>query len=321
MTQRVGRGPWGGGGSLHELDLATAVLPQLLYERLDELGIDFSVIYPSSGCSSCTSTTRRTGAGTCRALNRCNAGLRRADRSFVPVAAIPMHTPDEAIAELEHAARARVQGRGHGRLRAASDRRGRRRSTPSSRSTRSGSTCSASTARTTTTRCGRSAASSASPPPSTRGRSGWQNRQSISSYVFNHVGMLGRGPARAGQVAVPRRRHPAVPELNFAFLEGGVAWAASLYADLDRPLGEAQRRRDRATSTPRASTAACSASCSPSTAPDWAGRWRRRPASYRPAEDADDCSTSSRRAASSGRGHPRAVRRPGSSSAARPTTR
>ena len=45
---RVARGPWGGGLD-HTIDQATAFLPSLLYDRLDELGIDFSVIYPSIG--------------------------------------------------------------------------------------------------------------------------------------------------------------------------------------------------------------------------------------------------------------------------------
>ena len=42
--------------------------------------------------------------GACRALNRCNAETFApfADR-LAPVAAIPMHTPDEAVAELEYA--------------------------------------------------------------------------------------------------------------------------------------------------------------------------------------------------------------------------
>src|SRR5689334_7541843 len=31
------------------LDRATAILPQLLYQRLDEIGIDFAVLYPSFG--------------------------------------------------------------------------------------------------------------------------------------------------------------------------------------------------------------------------------------------------------------------------------
>jgi hypothetical protein len=33
------------------LDRATAMLPRLMYERLDDLGIDFSVVYPTAGLS------------------------------------------------------------------------------------------------------------------------------------------------------------------------------------------------------------------------------------------------------------------------------
>jgi hypothetical protein len=42
--------------------------------------------------------------GACRALNRCNAETFAplADR-LTPVAATPMHTPDEAVAELDYA--------------------------------------------------------------------------------------------------------------------------------------------------------------------------------------------------------------------------
>jgi hypothetical protein len=61
---------------------------------------------------------------------------------------------------------------------------------------------------------------------------GWQNRQTPSSYVYNHVGMLGESNhalAKALFLGGVTRRFP---ELNFGFLEGGVAWAASLFADL-----------------------------------------------------------------------------------------
>jgi len=34
------------------LDRATELLPKLLYERLDEFGIDFSVLYPTAGLGS-----------------------------------------------------------------------------------------------------------------------------------------------------------------------------------------------------------------------------------------------------------------------------
>ena len=97
-------------------------------------------------------------------------------------------------------------------------------------------------------RVGQVLASSACRPRSTRRPSGWQNRRSISSYVYNHVGMLGESQHSLAKSlflgGVTRR----FPDLNFAFLEGGVAWAASLYADLighwEKRNGEAMRRLD-----------------------------------------------------------------------------
>ena len=44
---RLWRGPWWALPAENTLDLATATLPKLLYERLDEIGLDFTVLYPS----------------------------------------------------------------------------------------------------------------------------------------------------------------------------------------------------------------------------------------------------------------------------------
>ena len=56
--------------------------------------------------------------------------------------------------------------------------------------------------------------------------------RSISSYVFNHLSMLAEGQQSLAKSlflgGVTRR----FPDMNFAFLEGGVAWAAALYCDL-----------------------------------------------------------------------------------------
>ena len=107
-----------------------------------------------------------------------------------------------------------------------------RRSTRSSRGGRRGSTSSASTAPTTTTRCGRPPRSSASRSPSTRASSGCSPRRSISSYMYNHLGSLAEGQhslAKSLFLGGVTRRFPG---MNFAFLEGGVAWAASLYSDI-----------------------------------------------------------------------------------------
>jgi predicted TIM-barrel fold metal-dependent hydrolase len=85
-------------------DLATAIFPQLLYERLDEIGLDFAIIYPTGGLR-----VPRVGDGegrraASRAYNVVTMEYfgKYADR-MTPAAIIPMHTPEEAIEELEFA--------------------------------------------------------------------------------------------------------------------------------------------------------------------------------------------------------------------------
>ncbi|MAG29392.1 MAG: amidohydrolase [Deltaproteobacteria bacterium] len=92
------------------IDRATTQLPRLMYERLDELGLDFCVVYPGIGLQVITlpgmadEELRRASA---RAFNTCYADLFRehSDR-LTPAAVIPMHTPQEAIDELEYAVNA-----------------------------------------------------------------------------------------------------------------------------------------------------------------------------------------------------------------------
>ncbi len=89
------------------LDRATTQLPRLMYERHEEFGLDFSIVYPGIGLQVITlpgmadEELRRASA---RAFNTYNADLfgEFADR-LTPAAVIPMHTPEEAIEELEHA--------------------------------------------------------------------------------------------------------------------------------------------------------------------------------------------------------------------------
>src|ERR1051325_1271868 len=49
--RRVAQEAFWGSPSANVLDRATAMLPRLLYERLDDLGIDFCVVYPTAGLS------------------------------------------------------------------------------------------------------------------------------------------------------------------------------------------------------------------------------------------------------------------------------
>jgi predicted TIM-barrel fold metal-dependent hydrolase len=85
------------------LDRATELLPRLLYERLDEFGIDFTVLYPTSALGVPFHHDEQTRRVTCRAFNTFIADYFHefSDR-MTPAAVIPMHTPEEAIAEVEH---------------------------------------------------------------------------------------------------------------------------------------------------------------------------------------------------------------------------
>src|SRR5581483_11169205 len=84
-------------------DRATAMMPRLLYERLEELGIDFTVLYPTAGLGIPRISDAELRRITCRAFNIFTADFFRpfADR-MTPAAVIPMHTPEEAIDELEY---------------------------------------------------------------------------------------------------------------------------------------------------------------------------------------------------------------------------
>lgn len=220
------------------LDRATGILPELLYARLDELGIDFAVLYPTAGLTVTGVPDDELRRAMARAFNtyyaEAYAGLR--DR-LSPVAAIPMFTPEEAVAEIEHA----VQVLG---LKAVMLSGTIPRPLPGHEGSRAArwidtlahdsihdyepvwAACE---------RLGVAATFHSS-------GQGWGSRTSTTNYVYNHIGSF----AAAGEAAarslvfggVPTRH----PKLRFAFQEGGVAWACNLYSDI---LGHwSKRNRD-----------------------------------------------------------------------------
>jgi hypothetical protein len=144
------------------LDRATAMMPRLLYDRLDELGLDFVVVYPTAGLRFPRIADDAARRAVVRAYNIVSAdyfsGL--GDR-LTPAAIIPMHTPDEAIAELEYVTRQLGSKVGMFGSNMAATCRRPPPTTPTPHALRFGTTCSASTATTTTIRSGRNASSSA----------------------------------------------------------------------------------------------------------------------------------------------------------------
>src|SRR5947208_10903147 len=67
--RRVGQEAFWSSPSENVLDRATAMMPRLMYERLDDLGIDFSVVYPTAGLSFHRMADDRHRRAICRAYN------------------------------------------------------------------------------------------------------------------------------------------------------------------------------------------------------------------------------------------------------------
>src|SRR5438128_9190316 len=104
--RRVGQEAFWGSPCENVLDRATAMLPRFLYERLDYLGIDFCVVYPTAGLGFHRMQDTRLRRAICRAYNVfATDQYRGLEDRVIPAAIIPMYTPEEAIEELEFASR------------------------------------------------------------------------------------------------------------------------------------------------------------------------------------------------------------------------
>jgi len=214
-------------------DRATAMMPRMLYDRLDELGIDFGVIYPTAGLGIARIDDEETRRAVVRGFNIVTADYFRAlsDR-LTPAAVIPMHTPEEAIEELEFVTK--QLGSKVGMFASAI-----RRSLPAAKGVdpevarfavhydqlgldsdydydRVWEKC---------------RELKIAPTFHTGGRS-FGLRNTPSNFTFNHIGHFaaaGHAVAKSLFLGGVTRRFP---DLRFAFLEGGVGWACQLFADL-----------------------------------------------------------------------------------------
>jgi predicted TIM-barrel fold metal-dependent hydrolase len=225
-------------------DRATAMFPRLLYERLPELGIDFAALYPTAGLSLPRLADAAVRRATCRAFNVFTADYFRdfADR-LTPAAVIPMHTPAEAIEELEYAIRQLgFKVAMFGSL--------IRRPVPAVAEEYPGAarfvewcdTLGVDSEHDYDPVWQKCAELGVAPTFHTGGRS-FGLRNSPTNFVYNHIGHFSSGQEAVCKslflAGVTRR----FPELKFAFLEGGVGWACTLYADL---IGHWERRNRKA---------------------------------------------------------------------------
>ena len=100
---RVPQAGWWGSPVGNARDLATSMSPRLLHDRADELGFDFMVLYPTNAMGTGGVADDEMRQGLCRGFNDFFADAYRDYSDRLTVAGlIPMNTPEEAIAELEH---------------------------------------------------------------------------------------------------------------------------------------------------------------------------------------------------------------------------
>lgn len=230
---------WWGWPTENTLDRATAYLPSLLHERLDAFGIDVTILYASMSLSFLDLEDAELAGVACRALNRMHARLFEPYRDRIVVGAlIPMNTPDTAIETLEHAVglglrTGAISGyvrrpipaleRAHGPL------------DPPVHIYDQYGMDSAYDYDPFWARC----CEIGFAPISHSSDQYHSVSRSTSSYVYNHVGGLGRGHEGLCKALFLGGVTHRFPDLRIGFLEGGVAWACSLYADL---IGHYEKR-------------------------------------------------------------------------------
>ena len=222
-------------------DRATVMMPNLLRERLDEFGIDFGVIYPTSGLGlpQVPDATARRAA--CAVYNAYAAELfaDHTDR-LTPAAVVPMHDPDEALVELEHVKTLGLKAVMMGSL--------IKRPIPEL-AAQSDELASAFPWLDVLgldspydydpvwQRC-LDLGFSPTFHSSGRGRS-FGLRNSISNFVYNHIGHFAAASEAVCKALIMGGVTHRFPTLQFGFLEGGAGWACQLFADL---LGHWEKR-------------------------------------------------------------------------------
>jgi predicted TIM-barrel fold metal-dependent hydrolase len=224
----LSRTGWWGVPAANTFDRATAMLPRLLYERLDEIGLDVAVLYPTAGLMAMALDDDELRCTLARACNRYSAECygEYSDR-LLPVAVVPNYTPEEALTELDHAVR--VLGLkpvlfGGLVLRIAPGHDGDR----AARWVDGLGLDSAYDYDPVWMRC---AELGVSPTFHSTGI-GFGSRVSPTNYVANHLGNFAAGSEAVCRSLLFGGAMTRFRTLRFAFLEGGVAWASSLYADL-----------------------------------------------------------------------------------------
>ena len=236
--------PWWFAPTTSVLDRATATLPKVLNERMDELGMDYAVLYTTLGLGFDRIQGQEQRFIVCRAMNACAADLYR-DYSYrmTPAAIVPMDTPEIAIREMEYAINdlglktIMLPGRVNRPIPKHLDEHPEAEGIAHyidligidsaydydpfwARWPGDGESL---------------------PPPTAATSSG--GAVSVSKYMFNHLSAFAHGHDAFAKALFMGGVTKRFPGLNFIFLEGGVAWACNLFSDI---IGHWEKRNGKA---------------------------------------------------------------------------
>lgn len=237
-ARRAVRPPWWALPTKNSWDLATVSLPKLLHERLGESGTDFAVLYPNVTTFAIHIGNEELRRAVVRAVNTYHADAYRAyaDR-LTPVAAIPLHTPQEGIEALEFAVKelglktALIPGGLQRPIKALAEKYSRESHPDLAPHINWLDTFGLDSEYDYDPFWAKAVELKVSLTTHSAGM-GWTSRSSISNYMYNHIGHFASASEALAKSlffsGVTRR----FPTLKFAFLEGGAAWGANLYADL-----------------------------------------------------------------------------------------
>src|SRR5881296_774462 len=209
------------------------MVPKLFYERLDDFGIDFALLYTSLGLFHIANPDEELRRAIARAVNRMNAEMFRPyAHRIAPAAVVPVYTPEEAIEEATYAVRElgfkvimisnHVKRPIPALARAVSD---------------------PTTVRYSIDSLGYESAHDYDPfwrrcvdlkvaVTAHSGSMGWHGRESIDNFSFNHIGHFAAASHAFARALIFGGVVRRFPMLRFGMLEGGVGWACNLFTDL-----------------------------------------------------------------------------------------
>ncbi|MBS1211805.1 MAG: amidohydrolase [Proteobacteria bacterium] len=247
-SKRSTRPPWWALPTWNTLDLATVSLPALLYERLQESGTDFGVLYPNVSTFAPHIGNEELRRVVVRAVNTYNADIFRdyADR-LTPVAAIPLHNPQEGIEELEFAVKelglkvALIPGYVNRPIKEIADKYPRDQHPELAPNSFWVDTYGLDSEHDYDPFWAKAVELGTVLTTHSAGM-GWTARRSYSNYMYNHIGHFADASHALAKSlffgGVTRR----FPKLRVGLLEGGAAWGANLFADL---VGHWEKRNGR----------------------------------------------------------------------------